>query len=109
MKHAQHQNRFAVVAILERVGPTKDLENNLTIFFAGCDRSAQLRMSPENVGPDNELVGDVCREVRELLVEKRGKSIEVGEGVERSLDVYWPGNGRNLGVPQVRNHCTTRS
>jgi hypothetical protein len=48
-------------------------------------------------------------QVGEVVVEERGKSIEVGEGVERPLDGYWPGHCRNPGVPQVRSHCTTRS
>ena len=66
-------------------------------------------MPPQNVSPDNQLVRDACGEVGELVVEKRRKSIEIGEGVERPLEVYWPGHGRNRGVPQVRNQWTTCS
>ena len=66
-------------------------------------------MPPQNAGSDNQLVRHASGEIGELLVEKSRESIEVGEGVERPLDVYWPGYGRNRGVPQVRNHCTIRS
>jgi hypothetical protein len=46
------------------------------------NRPPQLWMPTENVSSRYQLVGDACREVRELLVEERGKSIEVGEAPE---------------------------
>lgn len=52
---------------------------------------------------------DARREVGKPFVEECRKSIEVGEGVERPFDLYWPAPGRNSGVPHVRSHCTTRS
>ena len=66
-------------------------------------------MSPEDVSPDNQLFGNTDSQIGEVVVEESGKSIEVGESVERPLDLYWPGHRRNRGVPQVRNHWTTRS
>ena len=67
-------------------------------------RPPELRMSTENVSPCNQLAGDACSEVGEVLVEERGKPIEIGEGVERPFDLYWPDHGRNRAVPHVRSH-----
>jgi hypothetical protein len=44
-----------------------------------------------------------------VLVEECGESVEVGERVQRPLEVYRSGHGRNEVVPQVRSHRTTRS
>jgi len=59
-------------------------------------------MPTENVSTCNELTGDACGELGELPVQERGKSIEIGERVERPLDLYWSGHCRNRGVPHVR-------
>ena len=66
-------------------------------------------MSAEDVSPLDKFVRDARREVGKPFVEECRESIEVGEGVERPLDLYWPGHGPNPGVPHVRSHCTTRS
>ena len=90
----EHENRATVVAILQDVRSAEHSKNDLAVLVAGGDWPSQLWMPPENVSPDNQLVRHVCGEVGELLVEQRRESIEVGEGVERPLDVYWPGHGR---------------
>ena len=58
---------------------------------------------------DASFVCDAAGEVRMLVVETRRESIEVGEGIQRPLDVYWSRHGRSWIVPQVRSQCTTRS
>jgi hypothetical protein len=71
--------------------------------------SSQLRMPAEDVSPLDTFVRHARREVGKPFVEECSKSIEVSEGVERPLDLYWPGHRRNPGVPHVRSHCTTWS
>lgn len=109
MEDAEHQNGAAIVPVLKGVGATEHLEEEFAVLLATCERSSQLRMSAEDVTPLDKFVGDACCEVGRPLVEECRKSIEVSEGVERRLDLYWPGHGRNPGVPHVRSHCTTRS
>ena len=95
--------------ILKGVRSTNYLKDELAVLFSISQGSPQPRVSPEDVSPDNQLFGNTDSQVGEVVVEERGKSIEVGEGVERPLDGYRPGHRRNRGVPQVRSHCTTRS
>ena len=42
-------------------------------------------------------------------MQEGGEAIEIGERVDPPLDLYWPGHGRNPGVPHVRSHFTTRA
>lgn len=109
VEDAEHQNGAAVVPVLKRLCATEDLKEDLAAFFATCYGSPKLRMPTEKVSPLDKLTGDARGEVGELFVQERGKSTEVGEGVERPFDLYWPGHCRNPGAPHVRSHCTTRS
>ncbi len=79
------------------------------VFAAMTEWASQQWMAPEHVSPCHQLTGNVCGEIRDLVVEERGESIEIGECVERPLDFYGSGHGRKLDVPHVRSHWTTRS
>ena len=104
----EHQDGAVIVPVLKSVCATEHLDEE----FAYSSRPA---MAGPNFG---------CRRRTSVLstssfamraeggkpfVEECCKSIEVGEGVERPLDLYGPGDGRNPDVPQVRSHCTTGS
>ena len=75
----------------------------------GCGTLATAESWRRRTDTETGMRHRACGELRELLVEERGKSIEVGKSVERPVEIYWPGHGRNPGVPDVRSHCTTRS
>jgi hypothetical protein len=109
VEEAEHQYGAAIVPVLKGVCATEHLEEEFAVFLAACYGSSQFRMTAEDVSPLDKFVCDASREVGKPFVEECGKSIEVGEGVERPLNLYWPGHGRNRGVPHVRSHCTTRS
>lgn len=109
VEHAQHEDGGAIVVILKGVRSTKHLKDELAVLVSISQGSPQLRASPEDVSPDNQLFGNTDSQAGEVVVKEGGKPIEVGEGVERPLDGYWPGHRRKRAVPQVRSHCTTRS
>lgn len=83
VEDAEHQNGAAVVPVLKRLCATEDLKEDLAVFFATCYGSPKLRMPTEKDSPLDKLTGDARGEVGELFVQERGKSTEVGEGVER--------------------------
>lgn len=45
-------------------------------------------MPTENLSPLDQFARDARGQVREPFVEEFGKSIEIGEGIERPLDLY---------------------
>jgi hypothetical protein len=92
MEYAEHQNALAVISVLQGVGSPEDLQEELAILFALSYGSPQPRVSAENISPCDEFGGYTSSEVREPLMQERGESIEVGEGIERPLDRYWPGH-----------------
>ncbi len=109
VEDAQHQHGAAIVAVLKCVRSAEHRQDELTVFVAMAEWASQLRMAPEHVSSRNQFAGYACGEIRELVVQERSESIEIGERVERPLDFYWSGHGRKLEVPHVRSHWTTRS
>ena len=71
------------------------LEQEFAVFLAASYRASELR---DDVSPPDKSVRDARREVEKPLVEKCSKSVDVGQSVERSLDLYWPDHGRNSGA-----------
>ena len=109
VKHAQHKDGVAVVSILQDLRSAENLEHKFAVLAARGEWPSQLWVPSQDLSPADEFVCDAAGEVGMLVVEKRRESIEVGEGVQRPLDVYWSCHGRNWAVPQVRSQCTTRS
>ncbi len=88
VKDTEHQNRAAIVPVLEGVCATEHLKEEFAVFFATRHGSSQFRMPAEDVSPVDKLVRDARREAGNPFVEECSKSIEVREGVERPLDFY---------------------
>ena len=109
VENAQHQHRAAVVAVLESVGATHDRQHDFTVFVAISEWASQPRMATEHISPFDPLASDAGCGFWEPVVQESGESTEIGKRVDRPLDLYWPGHGRNPGRPHVRSHCTTRS
>ncbi len=74
---------------MEGVGSAEHFEDDLSVLVAIPDRPSQLRMPTEHIGPCDQLTGDAWGQSWELDVQERGESIEIGERVERPLDLYW--------------------
>ena len=104
VEHAQHQDGAAIVAVLKEVRSAEHPEDDFAVLVAMPDRSSQLWMPTEHVRSGCDLTGDACGELWELRMQERGEPVEIGERVERPLDLYWPGHCRNPGVPHVRSH-----
>lgn len=68
MEYAQHQDRAAIVAVLKGVRSAEHLEDDLSVLVAIPDRSSQLWMATEHIGPCYQLTGDACGEFWELGV-----------------------------------------
>lgn len=83
VEHAQHQNGAAIVTVLKSVCSAEHLENDFAVFLAACDRSPKPRMPTKKLGPSNPLSGHLRGEAGEPFVQECGKSIEVGQRVER--------------------------
>lgn len=83
----EHQDGAAIVPVLKSVRATEHLQQEFAVFLAACYGSSQLRMSAEDVSPLDKFVRDARREVGKPFVEECRKSIEVGERVERPLDL----------------------
>jgi hypothetical protein len=98
VKDPEHQNGAAIVRVLKGVRGPEDLEQEFAVFLAASYGSSQLRVSAEDVSPPDKSVRDARRKVGQPLVEKCSKSVDVGQSVERPLDLYWPDHGRNSGA-----------
>lgn len=77
MEHAQHEDGAAIVVVLKGVSSTKYLKDELTVLSSISQGSPQSRVSSEDVSPDNQLFSNTDSQVGEVVVEERGKSIEV--------------------------------
>ncbi|MGH9347624.1 MAG: hypothetical protein ACRD26_10190 [Vicinamibacterales bacterium] len=109
VKYADDQDGVPFVAVMEGVSATEHLEDDLTIFLATLDGPPQLWMAAQHLRPLDQFTADVRGKVGKPIVQERRESVEVGDGIERPLNVYRPDHGRNSRVPHVRSHCTTRS
>lgn len=64
-------------------------------------------MPTKNISPCDEFTGNAGGQLGELIVQERGKSIEVGKRIDRPLDRYWPGHRLNPGVASSAINCGT--
>jgi hypothetical protein len=88
VEDAEHQNGAAIVTVLKGVCATEHLEEDFAVFLATCEGSSHFRMPTKNLSSHDKFARDTCSEVGKSCVQERSESIEVGEGVERPLDLY---------------------
>ena len=88
VEDAEHQNGAAIVAVLKGVCATEHLEEDFSVFLATGDGSSQFRMPTKHLSSHHEFARDTCSELGKSCVQEGSESIEVGEGVERPLDLY---------------------
>ncbi len=82
MVDPKHQNRAAVISVLQDVRGTEHLEEQLAVLITASERTSQLRMPTKDVRPIDKLVGDPRREFGKPFVEERRKSIKVGDSLQ---------------------------
>ena len=101
MKNPQHDEATAGKAILKHVRCIQYLQDELTELLTPGEGSAEVRMLRKQLRLGNDFASDDLRDIRMVLVEKRGEAIEVGERVSRPFHLHRSRQGRKAGVPQV--------
>jgi hypothetical protein len=86
VEDAQHHE--PLLAILENVRGAQDFQDELPILLTSGERPANPRMSRENLRSGNDLFSNHCGKLGRLIVQERGESIEVSEGVIRPFELY---------------------
>jgi hypothetical protein len=73
---------------MEDVVATQHSQHELPVFFAPRDGTTEFGMSSEDLGSCDNRIGDDRRQIGRLLVEERPEPIQVGESINRPLQLY---------------------